>query len=737
LFSGLVNAGLPAVSQVELVASLDVATRFRQQLPILVVAAVATVLNAWSLGSVGWGNAYYTAAVRSMSQNWHAFLYNSLDSAGFVSVDKPPLSLWVQTVSVRVFGFSKTSVLMPQVVAGTLAVVVLYAAVRSVWGRSAGLVAAAALAVSPINVMVNHSNNTDSVLVLVMVCGAALAIVAARRGRLSWLLLAAVVAGSAMTAKMLAGVPVLPGVLVAYLWCAPIAWRKRVWHSAAGLVAMAVAGLWWFTLVDLTPASSRPYVGSSPTNSAFQLAFERNGVGQVDGQQTIGPGGAGIGRGQIPGGGFPGGRPGGAPVVPGGALGGALPGGAPDGAPGGGFPGGAAVGGIPNGRAPGGFPGAAGGPGGFGGRGFSGGVPGVLRLLNADLGTQGGWLLPLAVLGLVAGLWRTGLRGSPKLAAIIVFGGWALTAGGVFSITKGIVHPYYLANLGPPIGALAAIGLASTIPELITRSARSALVLIGAAGAAVAQWMLVTRAEWKSWEPAVKWLMAAGVAAGLMLAVAALVRANKRLARMAGAALTLGLLVLPAAWTRAGVSHAVSPALPYASPTATGLPSATGGLRPNGGFSFPAGDQTRLVAYLRANRTTETWLVGVQSAAQAEGIIIDHNEPVMAMGGFIGSDPILTAETLRAKVRVGAVRFFLLPAAGGREGFPGGFPGGGGLPGGGNAASTYVTTSCGVVPTSEWGGSETAVPGSGPGEPVFPNGPTGGQFNLYDCTKRP
>ena len=179
-----------------------------------------------------------------MTTSWKNFLFASLDSKGFVAVDKPPLSLWVQALSAKVFGYSQLSILAPQAVAGTLSVLVLYLGVRSAWGRTAGLVAATCLALTPINVLVNHSNNTDSVLVLVMVIAASLTIHAIGKGRLRWFVVASAVAGTAMTAKMLAAVPVMPGVLVAYIWCAPRSWKVRVGHGLVGALVMAVAALW-------------------------------------------------------------------------------------------------------------------------------------------------------------------------------------------------------------------------------------------------------------------------------------------------------------------------------------------------------------------------------------------------------------------------------------------------------------------------------------------------------------
>lgn len=182
-------------------------------------------------------------------------------------------------------------------------------------------------------------------------------------------------------------------------------------------------------------------------------------------------------------------------------------------------------------------------------------------------------------------------------------------------------------------------------------------------------------------------------------------------------------------WTQSSLANGVTPQLSYAQ--ATGLSGARSGLQPNGGFTFPTGDQKRLVGYLRSHHTTEKWLVAVQSAAQAESIIISSGEPVMTMGGFIGSDPILTEDQLRAKIAAGQVRYFVVSAGGfGRGGFgPGGFGPGGFGPGGlGGAASSFVSSECPEVPSSAWqsGGDDV-------GETSFAGGPTSASFTLYDC----
>ena len=716
----------------------------RRHVPLGSILALSATLNGWALSNAGWGNAYYSAAVRSMTQSWHNFVFASFEPGGFVSVDKPPLSLWVQTISAKLFGFRPLSLLIPQVIAGVASVWFVYAAVRRVSTSAAALTAALFLAVTPIHVMVSHSNNLDAVLICVMSGAAYLAIAAAQSGTIGRLLGASVVGGLAMTAKMLAGVPVMPGIVVAFLWCAPISWRRRTLGAVASIVVMTVVGLWWFVLVDLTPKSARPYVGSSATNSSFQLAFERNGANQVDGTQAMG---GGPGRGGRAGG-FPGRFPGGLP--------GGLPSGFPPGVPAAGnggagmnglFPGVAFPPGPANGTTNGSNPraapnGASGVPNFPGGRGFgprggragfgiprlgfSGGQPGVLRLLNSELGSQIAWFLPLTLIGGLMVLARRRFRPSPDVAAAIVFGGWFAIAAGAFSITKGIVHPYYLASVGPPAAALAGLGVGEGLAAIRSRQWRWAVPLLGAlAATAAVQWTVLRRPDSRQWRPFLVWAALAVVVLGLV-ALAAWVRRLDRTAQLATVG-TLGLVVLsPLLWTQSSLANGVTPQLPYAQ--ATGLDAGRAGLQPNGGFTFPAGDQKRLVTYLRSARTTERWLVAVQSAGQAEAIIITSGEPVMTLGGFIGSDPILTAKQLRTRITNGDVRFFLVGGAGGPGG-PGG-PGGFGRRGGFGvgSSSAFVSSECAKVPPELWQSGNATT-----GETSFAGGPTSASFTLYDC----
>ncbi|HEY4428360.1 MAG TPA: glycosyltransferase family 39 protein [Solirubrobacteraceae bacterium] len=270
----------------------------RPELVGLIVLAAA--LNLWALSRNGWANTYYSAAVRSMSSSWHDFLFASFDRSGVMTVDKPPLALWVQALSVRVFGYHQLSVLVPQALMGVASVVLVYDLVRRRFGRIGGLVAGLALAVTPITVAISRHNNPDALLVLC--CVAALwCVVRAmdadpERRRTRWLVLAGVCVGLGFETKMLVALVVVPGIAAAWLWTAPSG-RGRL-HAlrqllASGAAMLLVAGA-WPALVELTPAADRPWVSGTSDNSVLSLIFGYNGLGRVDGQAGV-PGGGGFG----------------------------------------------------------------------------------------------------------------------------------------------------------------------------------------------------------------------------------------------------------------------------------------------------------------------------------------------------------------------------------------------------------------------------------------------------------
>ena len=260
------------------------------------ILALSALLDFLHLSRNGYANTYYSAAVRSMLGSWHNFFFVSFDPGGLVSVDKPPLALWLQAASAKAFGYSGFSILLPEALAGVLAVWVLYLLVARWTGRVAGLVAALALAVSPVSVAVNRDNNPDALLALLLVLALYVGARAVGSGGWRTLLLTAAIVGLAFNTKMLAAMVVVPGLAAGYLFFAPGSWKRRIVQLlAAGAVLVAASGA-WIAAVDLTPAADRPYVGSTTSNSAFSLAFDYNGLGRVTGQTGgTSTGGGGLG----------------------------------------------------------------------------------------------------------------------------------------------------------------------------------------------------------------------------------------------------------------------------------------------------------------------------------------------------------------------------------------------------------------------------------------------------------
>ncbi len=205
-------------------------------LALFAILLVAAVLRLWRLGQNGWGNEYYTAGVRSMMTGWSNFLYNSFDPAGFVSIDKPPVALWMQVISAKIFGFHGLTVLLPQALEGMISVWIIYQIVQRHYGRWAGLLASLFLAITPVSVAIDRSSNTDSCLVLVLVLAAWALIRAAESGSRGFLLLSIAIIGIGFNVKMLAAYVVLPGFVLVYFLAAPITMRRRIQDLAIGAV---------------------------------------------------------------------------------------------------------------------------------------------------------------------------------------------------------------------------------------------------------------------------------------------------------------------------------------------------------------------------------------------------------------------------------------------------------------------------------------------------------------------
>ena len=596
----------------------------------LVALLVATaVAYLWNLTASGDANSFYAAAVQAGTKSWKAFFFGSLDSSNFITVDKPPASLWVMALSGRIFGFSSASMLVPQVLEGVLAVGLLAASVKRWFGSGAGLLAGAMLAVTPVAALMFRFNNPDALLVCLLVASAYCLVRALENGSTRWMIGVGTLIGFAFLAKMGQAFLVVPGFALVYLVAAPTTWRRRVVQLLAAGAAMIVSAGWWVAIVALWPAASRPMIDGSSDNSILNLIIGYNGLGRLTGS--------------------------------------------------------------------GGAPGGGGGGGGGGGN-FSG-PTGVLRLFNDLMGGQASWLLPAALLVVVAGLaWRLRApRTDRTRAAILLWGGWLVVSGLVFSLSAGVIHTYYTVALAPAIAALVAIGAAVAWRR---RDAFAARALLALGVAATAVWSIVLLGRTPSWEP---WLAPVVGVAGAIAAIGLLMPATaaRRLTAATAVIALVACLAGPVAYSAQTIGRAHTGSTPSAGPSAAsagfgGGPAGGGFGRAGGGFSGrgpagfagagglsgaargsggPGGDVTSsaLVTALKSGASGYRWAAatsGSQSAASLE--LATGGVPVMAIGGFSGQGGNLSLAQFEAYVKAGDIHYYI--ATGG--GFGGG-PGGG------------------------------------------------------------
>jgi len=253
---------------------------------LLGLLAVTALLYFWDLAASGWANSFYSAAVQAGSVNWEAFFYGSSDAANSITVDKPPASLWIMALSVRLFGLSSWSILVPEALMGVATVGLVYAIVRRRFSAQTALLAGGVLAITPVAALMFRFNNPDALLVLLLTLSAYLTLRGIESGRIRWVIWAGVAVGFGFLTKQLQAFLILPVLAGVYLAAAPVSWRKRFGHLFAALGAVVVSAGWWVAIVELVPASWRPYIGGSQTNSFLELTFGYNGLGRLTGAET-------------------------------------------------------------------------------------------------------------------------------------------------------------------------------------------------------------------------------------------------------------------------------------------------------------------------------------------------------------------------------------------------------------------------------------------------------------------
>jgi 4-amino-4-deoxy-L-arabinose transferase-like glycosyltransferase len=253
---------------------------------LLTLLTLTAVLYLWDLGASGWANSFYSAAVQAGSKSWKAFFFGSSDSSNFITVDKPPGSLWVMEISARLFGVNAWSILVPQALEGVATVGLVYLTVRRWFTAQAALLAGVVLALTPVAALMFRFNNPDALLALLLTGSMYALVRALEKAQTRWLVLAGTLVGFGFITKMLQAFLIIPALAIVYLLAAPTGWWRRVWQVVVMGVATLVAAGWWVAAVALTPAADRPYVGGSQNNSIFNLIFGYNGFGRLTGNES-------------------------------------------------------------------------------------------------------------------------------------------------------------------------------------------------------------------------------------------------------------------------------------------------------------------------------------------------------------------------------------------------------------------------------------------------------------------
>jgi 4-amino-4-deoxy-L-arabinose transferase-like glycosyltransferase len=586
-------------------------SKYWAEILLLGIVILAGFLNLWNLWNQGFENPYYAAAVRSMLANPGVAFFNSFDAAGFVTVDKPPVGIWVQAASAAVFRFNSWSVILPQALAGIGSVVLIYVIVNRPFGKSAGLIAAFALATTPVFVSASRMETMDTQLIFVILLAVWVALKAARDHSFRLLVLSCVLVGIGFNIKMLQAFVVVPVIIVIYLFGTVLPARQKFIHLAIALLVLAAVSLSWAIAVDSVPAGHRPYIGSSGDNSVIGLMLGHNGEEAFVSASS--------------------------------AL----------------------------------YTGA--------------GAPGLLRFFNYELFSPFSWLLLFALIGLcawwrqpasisLAGFGEQGLfseRGITLLALCL----WLVPGLLYFSYTLGFWNQYYLATIAPPLAGLVGIGAVAMYREY-----RSDRVTGWAFVAAVLVTGLV-QAGWEShlfaYDPVRYGALLVVVPFGCILCAGILVwlRAKKmqstdrRSLFVASVGVAI-LFVAPVAWS-------CVPLMMVSTQNSTDA------------------DLAGLATFLLSHEDNKTYLAGVPFDGNMAGtLIIDTGKPVMAIGGFFGTDQILTAGTMPRLIHSGAVQYMLVPygnlslslskATGIARN---------------NAIFSWVSDHCTEIPPSAWGGN--------------------------------
>jgi 4-amino-4-deoxy-L-arabinose transferase-like glycosyltransferase len=654
----------------------------KERFALCIILAISAILNFANLTIEGYGNGYYAAGVKSMLMNFKNFFFVSFDPAGFVSIDKPPLGFWIQTISAKIFGFSGWSILFPEALAGVISIGILYYIVKRSFGEIAGLISALCLAITPVFVATSRNNTIDNLLIVTLLFACLFLSKAAEKGKLKYLIISLVLVGLGFNIKMLQAYMIAPALYITYLISSAVPVKQRIKHLIISTLIFGVISLSWAVAVDLVPSQNRPFVGSSTNNTVTELIFGHNGLERLS-STNGGMGGGPSGKGENPqskefknsssknqansqsgNSNAPSGMtlPQNSGNSNGQGSGSSAQG--PQGGPGGQNTQGNSKnqGGGPGGGGPGGSNGLSGS---FGGQ----TTAGITRLFSKNvLSDQIVWFLPLAIFGLAAAVIVEKLKfpfDNKKKLGLTLWTLWLVPEFIYFSYTKGLFHPYYLTMLAPPIAALCGIGLTS-MWKLYKEGGIKSWIMPAAFIAEGLVHLLMLSYFTTTISTTIKSIIIAAIilcfASAALLIIYRIVKKgnldqgnNGGFAKIFTALALIGVLVTPAIGSAAAITHSLS-----------SLPAAGLELLSNSksGNSMMMGGQnssknSKLIKFLESHTSDEKYALVVSSSASAEDIIIESGKSVMALGGFSGSDKILSLSEFKQMVKKGEVRYVL------------------------------------------------------------------------------
>lgn len=686
------NVGKKGVNLMNKIKLADKIKFTKENVALILIVILSSVLNFVNLSIEGYGNSYYAAAVKSMTMNLKNFFFVAFDPAGFVSIDKPPLGFWIQAISAKIFGFSGVSIILPQALAGVISVILLYFIVKRAFGSTAGLISALFLAVTPVFVAASRNNTIDNMLVMVLLFACLALSIAAEKGKFKYLMISMALVGVGFNVKMLQAYMIVPALYITYLLAANVSLKKRIVHLAVSTFILVAVSLSWALAVDSTSAVNRPYVDSSTNNTVMELIVGHNGTERLSlGSSSKGMGGGGA----APGGnrqGFPQSKEdsktdegtasysetssynstGSSAQFPG----------SPDGSGGNGGPPNSNNGGDGGGNMGGGAGGQ--GPGGgnsqegvqsstFGGQ----ATQGITRLFSKNtLSDQICWFIPLAIFGFIASAIKEKLKfklDNNRKQGLALWFTWFLPVFVYFSFNTGTFHSYYLTMLAPPTAALAGIGIVS-MWEFYKEGGWKCW-LLPAALLVNGGIQLLVASYFTSYSSIVKVLMiliaVLCIIPSIILAVLNILKGRKtyeegRMLKMKKVLIgvsIIGMLMTPLTGSSQVLFTKLNGSFPAAGLELLSSNQQSGpGQQVNSGGSSQdnmSNSDSKLVEFLLKNKTNEKYLLVVSSSTDASDIIINTGEAVMSLGGFMGNNKAITLDEFKELVKNGEVRYVM------------------------------------------------------------------------------